>query len=119
MLILINNPRIPYTGRFSDWLVIRLSRRNDGIMEAEFRLWPFAICVIATPGFLMLWGIGAAHHIHWFALLVAMAGLGFINSCGVTLSINYLIDSYHNISADALPTVIIIRNTMAFALGYG
>lgn len=88
-------------------------------MEAEHRLYPFAICVIAVPAFLILWGVGAAHGIHWFGLVFAMGGLAFSSTVGVALSINYLIDSYHDISGNAIVTVIIVRNTMSFAVSYG
>lgn len=45
--------------------------------------------------------------------------LAFTSCVGVTISVNYLIDSYHDISGDALVTVILVRNTMSFAVGYG
>lgn len=107
------------SGRMSDWLVIKLARRNNGIMEAEHRLWPFILCVFLVPGSLILWGVGAAHHIHWFGLVFAMGALAFTSAVGVTLSVNYLIDSYHDISGDAIVTVILVRNTMSFAISYG
>ncbi|BCS21314.1 putative MFS transporter [Aspergillus puulaauensis] len=108
-----------FTGRFSDWLTVKLARRNGGIMEAEQRLWPFGLCLILVPGSLILWGVGAAHGIHWFGLLVAMCLLAMANTCGVTLSVNYLVDSYRELSGDAMATVILVRNTMSFAIGYG
>ncbi|KAJ0421069.1 kinase-like domain-containing protein [Aspergillus carlsbadensis] len=108
-----------FTGRFSDWLTIKLARRNGGIMEAEHRLWPFSLCLILVPGSLLLWGVGAAHGVHWFGLLVAMCLLAMTNTCGVTLSVNYLVDSYRELSGDAMATVILVRNTMSFAMGYG
>lgn len=108
-----------FSGRFSDWLTIRLARRNNGVMEAEHRLWPFALCLVMVPAFLILWGVGAAHNVHWFALVVAMGCVAFTSSVGVTLSVNYMIDSYHDISGDAIVTVILIRNTMSFAISYG
>ncbi|KNG46118.1 MFS general substrate transporter [Stemphylium lycopersici] len=108
-----------FSGRFSDWLTIRLARRNNGVMEAEHRLWPFALCLIMVPAFLILWGVGAAHNVHWFGLVVAMGCVAFTSSVGVTLSVNYMIDSYHDISGDAIVTVILIRNTMSFAISYG
>jgi MFS family permease len=107
------------SGRLSDWLTIKLARRNQGIMEAEHRLWPFAICLIMVPGSLILWGVGAAHQVHWVALVFGMGCLAFTSCVGVTISVNYLIDSYHDISGDALVTVILVRNTMSFAVGYG
>lgn len=107
------------SGRASDWLTIKLARRNNGVMEAEHRLWPFALCLIAVPSSLILWGVGAAHGVHWFGLVFAMGFLAFTSAMGVTLSVNYLIDSYHEISGDAIVTVILVRNTMSFAVSYG
>jgi MFS family permease len=43
------------SGRASDWLTIKLARRNNGIMEAEHRLWPFLVCLVLVPGALILW----------------------------------------------------------------
>ena len=107
------------SGQVSDWLTIRLARRNNGVMEAEQRLWPFILCVFAVPGSLILWGVGAAHNVHWFGLVFAMGLIAFTSAVGVTLSVNYLIDSYHDISGDAIVTVILVRNTMSFAVSYG
>ncbi|CAH0003403.1 unnamed protein product [Clonostachys byssicola] len=107
------------SGRLSDWLTIKLARRNNGIMEAEHRLWPFSLCAIIVPSSLILWGVGAQHGVHWMGLCVAMGCLAFTMTMGVTLSVNYLIDSYHDISSDALVAVIIVRNTMSFAISYG
>lgn len=88
-------------------------------MEAEQRLWPFAACVIIVPASLILWGVGAAHNVHWFGLIVAMCTLAFTNACGITLSVNYLVDSYRELSGNAMATVMLVRNTMSFAIGYG
>ncbi|KAL5358751.1 major facilitator superfamily domain-containing protein [Aspergillus floccosus] len=108
-----------FTGRFSDWLTVRLARRNNGIMEAEHRLWPFLPCIILVPSSLILWGVGAAHGVHWFGLIFAMWLLAFCNACGVTLSVNYMVDSYREISGQAITTMMLIRNTMSFAISYG
>ncbi|GES63657.1 major facilitator superfamily domain, general substrate transporter [Aspergillus terreus] len=108
-----------FTGRFSDWLTVRLARRNNGVMEAEHRLWPFLPCIILVPGSLILWGVGAAHAVHWFGLIFAMWLLAFCNACGITLSVNYMVDSYREISGQAITTVMLIRNTMSFAISYG
>lgn len=48
-----------------------------------------------------------------------MFGLAFGVTCAVTLSVNYLIDSYREMASDAMITVIIVRNTMSFAVSYG
>ncbi|KAF4345039.1 transporter hol1 [Fusarium beomiforme] len=106
-------------GRLSDWLTIKLARRNNGIMEAEHRLWPLAICVIGVPASLILWGVGAQHCVHWFGLIFSMCTLSVTSVMGLIISINYLIDSYYDLSGDAIVTIILVRNTMSFAIGYG
>lgn len=108
-----------YTGRVGDWLVLTLARRNKGIMESEHRLWLFSLSIVLVPGGLILWGVGAAHHIHWFGLVFAMGVIGFTNGLGLQLSISYCIDSYRELSGEAIVTVILVRNTMSFAINYG
>jgi MFS family permease len=108
-----------YTGYLSDWMTLKFARRNKGIFEPEQRLWGFALTTIVLPASLLLWGVGAAHKVHWFGLIVAMLGTSFSNTCGITLSVNYLVDSYRDISGDGMTSVILVRNTMSFAIGYG
>ncbi len=108
-----------YTGRLGDWLVIKMARRNGGIMESEHRLWLFSISLLCIPGALILWGVGAAKGIQWFGLVFAMGVIAFTNTLGIQVSVSYCIDSYRELSGEAMVTVIIIRNTMSFAIGYG
>lgn len=56
---------------------------------------------------------------HWFGLVVAMFLLAFVNTSGITISVNYLVDSYKELSGDAMASVMLVRNTMSFAIGYG
>jgi hypothetical protein len=107
------------SGMIGDWVVLWLARRNRGILESEHRLWLFSASLIPIPGSLVLWGVGSAHHIHWFGLIFAMGVIAASNSIGVQLSVSYCIDSYKDLSGEAMVTVIIIRNTMSFAIGYG
>lgn len=116
---LLKRLRSLFTGRFSDWLTLSLARRNNGIMEAEKRLWPFAACLVLLPGALILWGVSAAHDVHWFGLIVAMFLLAFVNTSDITISVNYLVDCYKEFSGNAMASVMLVRNTMSFAIGYG
>jgi len=108
-----------YSGYLGDRIVLYLARRNKGVLESEHRLWLFSVSLILIPGSLILWGVGAAHHIHWFGLIFAMGVIAASNTIGVQLSVSYCIDSYKDLSGEAMVTVIIIRNTMSFAIGYG
>ncbi|RFU35916.1 hypothetical protein B7463_g482, partial [Scytalidium lignicola] len=107
-----------YSGKLGDRIALKLARRNGGILESENRLWLFSASLILIPGSLILWGVGAAHHVHWFGLVFAMGVIAASNAIGVQLSVSYCIDSYKDLSGEAMVTVIIIRNTMSFAIGY-
>jgi len=108
-----------YSGVIGDKVVLAIARRKNGVVEPEYRLWLFSLSLILIPGSLILWGVGAAHQIHWFGLIVAMFFIAASNSIGIQLSVSYCIDSYKDLSGEAMITVIIIRNTMSFAVGYG
>lgn len=108
-----------YTGWVGDWFVIRKARKNAGIMESEHRLWLFTPSLLFIPFGLILWGVGAANSVHWFGVVFAMGVIAMTNTFGVQLSIAYCIDSYRALSGEAMITVIIVRNTMSFAIGYG
>ena len=88
-------------------------------MEPEHRLWLFLLSVILIPSGLILWGVGAARHVHWFGVVLAMGVVAITNNVGAITSLNYCIDSYRELSGEAIVTVILIRNTMSFAVSYG
>ncbi|EME85123.1 uncharacterized protein MYCFIDRAFT_195975 [Pseudocercospora fijiensis CIRAD86] len=108
-----------YTGWVGDKVLIALARRNKGILEPEHRLWLFLPHTLLLPFALILWGVGAAHHIHWFGCVFAMGVIALTNVIGLQLSISYCIDSYKDLGAEAIVTVILVRNTMSFAVNYG
>ncbi len=69
-----------WSGLYADKLALWLAKRNGGIREAEHRLWSLIACAIMAPGGLILWGVGAAHGIHFMGL---MFGLGMVTFCVV------------------------------------
>ncbi|KAJ0141277.1 Sulfite oxidase [Fusarium oxysporum f. sp. albedinis] len=40
------------------------------------------------------------------------------STCGITLSIYYLVDSYAQLSNDDMSTIMLVRHTMSFGMGY-
>lgn len=107
------------SGPLGDRFMLWKARRNHGTMEPEHRLWLYIILLVLIPSGLFLWGIGAAHRIHWVGLTFAMGMLGCCITVGCQLPVSYTIDCYKEIAGDALVTVILIRNTMSFAVSYG
>lgn len=75
--------------------------------------------LIITPVGLILWGVGAARGISWGGLVIGMAMLGFTITIGGGVPINYTVDSYKDLSGEAMITVILIRNTLSFGFNYG
>jgi hypothetical protein len=108
-----------YTGWVGDRFVIWKARKNNGIMEPEHRLWLFMPSLVFVPFGLILWGVGSAHEVHWFGPVFAMGVIAMTNMFGLQISIAYAIDSYRALSGEAIITVILVRNTMSFAIGYG
>lgn len=48
-----------------------------------------------------------------------MCIIALTNTIGLQLSVSYCIDSYRDLAGETIITVILIRNTMSFAIGYG
>jgi hypothetical protein len=52
-------------------------------------------------------------------LIVAFGLVAFAVALSVSISVNYMVDSYYDISGDAITKIMLIRYTMSFAIGYG
>ncbi|KAL4906335.1 hypothetical protein BDW74DRAFT_167421 [Aspergillus multicolor] len=107
-----------YTGLLGDRLIITLSRCHAGLFQAEYRLWLFLPSLILIPFGCILFGVGAAHQVHWMGIVFAMGVISFTTTAGSQISIAYCIDCYREMGGEALAAVIVIRNTMAFGIGY-
>lgn len=108
-----------YTGPLGDRFALWLARRRNGVLEAEFRLWLFTPSLLLVPFGLILWGVGAAHGIHWFGEVFAMGVIAATALVALQLPIAYCVDCYYDLASEAIVSVILVRNTMSFAIGYG
>lgn len=60
------------SGRLSDWLVLRLAKKNDGIKTAEMRLWiVYPGAVLSSIG-MLVWGLSVDKNWHWAVGQVAL-----------------------------------------------
>ncbi|KXT05014.1 hypothetical protein AC578_10332 [Pseudocercospora eumusae] len=108
-----------YSGKTGRILLLRLARRRNGISEAEDTLWLFLASMLLVPSSILLYGLGVTYRIHWFALVFAQAALAVSNSLCVGAAINYAVACYPELSGDLITTLILIRNTLSFAVNFG
>ncbi|KAM9895651.1 hypothetical protein OXX79_007968 [Metschnikowia pulcherrima] len=108
-----------YAGWITDLLKIKLAKRRGGLSHAEDRLWALSVYAILGPCALILWGVGAYNGIHWFGVVFGLGLMAGLCIIGCVNAVTYVIDCYHEVSCEAMATVVVIRNTMSFAMSYG
>ena len=61
------------SGRLSDWLVVKLAKRNGGFKTPEMRLWLAYPAALLTAVGLVIWGVSIDRGYHWMVGQVAFA----------------------------------------------
>lgn len=100
-------------GAMSDWFTQKMTRRNTGIMEPEFRLWTMAVPAVINMVGLLMYGVGAANGNHW--IVSAGFGTAFIAfgiGSGGAIAITYAIDCYPEIASESLVLMLFVRNVV-------
>ncbi|GJN65997.1 hypothetical protein PLICBS_000013 [Purpureocillium lilacinum] len=108
-----------WSGVIADRLTLMLARRNKGVREPEQRLWPLALSSILSCIGLIVWGVGARHNVHWAGLAIGLGILTVSLVTGGSIALSYNVDCFKDMSGDSTTSVIIIRNTLGFAMSYG
>lgn len=109
-----------FAGWFTDWVAVFLARRNNGIKEPEARLWAALIPLVLHPAGCVLYGVGAAHGVHWVGLCFGLGLVTFGIVMGSTLALSYCVDCYREVAGEAIVSIIVIRNSIGqsvFVLG--
>ncbi|KAJ5361494.1 hypothetical protein N7541_002338 [Penicillium brevicompactum] len=101
-----------YGGWFSDFFVVWMSRRNNGIFEAEQRLWLLVPVAFIGPAGLMLFGIGSDKGWDWHLPYLGLGFIGFGWGCAGDLSMAYLMDAYPEMVLEGMVGVSVINNTI-------
>lgn len=102
-----------YGGWFSDVFVRWMAKRNDGISEAEHRLWLMYPPALISPVGLILFGIGTDRVWPWPVPYVALGFIGFGWGCAGDLSMAYLMDAYPEVVLEGMVGVSVINNSLA------
>lgn len=102
-------------------LVMRLARRNNGVAEPEHILWLFLASLVTVPFAMILWGVGgsASPPIHWFGMVFAQCILAISSTLCLSTAIQYASSTYRDLAGELITTIVLIRNTLSFAINYG
>ncbi|KAL1896363.1 hypothetical protein Sste5346_004748 [Sporothrix stenoceras] len=108
-----------WAGWAGDKLALYLARRNNGIREPEHRLWVLvASALIGAAGFLV-WGVGAAHSVHFMGPVIGVAMVEVAVVTGASAALSYGVDCFKEMAGESLILIIVIRNSMGFGFSYG
>jgi len=101
-----------YGGWLSDKFVFWMAKRNNGVREAEHRLWLMFPTAIISPAGMLLFGIGTAYGWNWPVPYVGLGLIGFGWGCAGDLSMAYLMDAYPEMVLEGMVGVSVINNTI-------
>ncbi|KAI5310339.1 hypothetical protein KEM55_008233 [Ascosphaera atra] len=102
-----------YGGYFSDEFMIWMAKRNNGVTEAEHRLWMIFPLAILNPLGMLLFGIGTGQGWAWPVPYVGLGLIGFGWGCTGDLSMAYLMDAYPEMVLEGMVGVSVINNSLA------
>ncbi|GME87388.1 hypothetical protein B5S28_g1574 [[Candida] boidinii] len=106
-------------GSLSDKFVAWMARRNNGILEPEFRLWFILLPAVINSSGLLMYGLGLNNGIHWILPGgFGMAFIGFgIGSAGA-LTLTYALDCYPKMQSEGLVFMLFLRNMIGMGFTF-
>ncbi|KXX79836.1 Protein HOL1 [Madurella mycetomatis] len=99
----------------SDIFAARLTKRNNGIREAEMRLGVLIPAILIAPAGQILFAMAAERNLHWVAYFAAIAMTQWAGYFFFTLTLAYAVDSYNA----NLSEMLIIMNLGKQAISFG
>lgn len=107
---------IPFTST-SDLLAARLTRRNDGIREAEMRLGAMLPVMLIGPAGLVVFGFACERDLHWIAYFAGVVMSSFASYFYFTFTLAYAIDSYAANTSEMLIAMNVGKGAISFGMG--
>ncbi|KAJ5706820.1 major facilitator superfamily domain-containing protein [Penicillium malachiteum] len=107
------------SGPLIDGLVTRMSKRNRGIFEPEFRLPIMLTYLLFTSTGFFAWGQSSAAQDPWPVPVIV--GLGLINfgaQLGTTGVVTYVVDCHREKAGEAFATMNFVKNMFSFGLTF-
>lgn len=104
-------------GKSTDIFVRYWARTHGGRFSPEARLvllLPLTVLVVAG---LLLFGFGVQNHLPWIVVFIAFALINTLSGIS-SISMNYVIDTYFEVSPEALLLINGVKNVLAFAFTF-
>jgi len=107
---------IPFTSS-SDRLAAYLTRKNNGIREAEMRLGVMLPVILLAPAGLIVYGFAAERNLHWIAYFAGVVMNQFCSYFFFTFTLAYAIDSYTSNISEMLIAMNLGKQAISFGMG--
>ncbi|KAG5518321.1 hypothetical protein PMAC_003117 [Pneumocystis sp. 'macacae'] len=108
-----------FAGWFNDIILKHLTKKNNGIREAEMRLWDVIPWTLIGLVGAYIFAVGISRGWNWF--VVCVLGL-FVCGSGMsaiqTVAVTYAIDCYKPFSSQIALTACLWKNFWVFGVGY-
>ena len=101
----------------SDRLAARLTKRNNGIREAEMRLGVILPAAIIGPCGLIVYGLTAQRQLHWVGYFAGVAMTDWASYFFFTFTLAYAVDSYTANTSEMLIAMCVGKQLISFAFG--
>ncbi|KAH9907795.1 putative MFS transporter [Xylariomycetidae sp. FL2044] len=107
---------LPFTSS-SDRLAARLTKRNDGIREAEMRLGVMLPAMLIGPAGIVLYGFTAEKGLHWVLFFVGGGLTYWAAYFYFTFTLAYAVDSYQANTSEMLIAMNLGKQAISFGFG--
>ncbi|KAJ5820085.1 MFS transporter [Penicillium riverlandense] len=107
---------LPFTSS-SDRLAAILTKRNNGIREAEMRLPVLFPAILLAPAGLVVYGFTAQRNLHWVGYFAGVALDQFGSYFYFTFTLAYAVDSYNANTPEMLIAMNLGKQAISFGMG--
>ncbi|KAI1110669.1 putative MFS transporter [Nemania sp. NC0429] len=108
---------VPFTPT-SDMLAAYLTRRNNGIREAEMRLGVVLPAMIIGPVALVVYGLTAQLNLHWIGYFFGSGLASWSGYFYYNFTLAYAVDSYNANTSEMLMAINVGKQLVSFGLGF-
>jgi MFS family permease len=106
------------TGVMSDYIVIFLARRNNGVKEPEMRLWTLCFSFVYAALGYQLYGWGAEFGMHWMTIAFGVGSMIAHQVSACSIATAYAMECFPGIAGELVVVLAICSSCINFAISY-